>query len=131
MSKVLAKKTTKANSSIQTEQAFLDLIIDAAQDIKAKNIVQLDLTGLEAPANHFIICEGESSTQIKAIANNVYRRVKEETRRIGHVEGQIGAKWVLVDFFDVVLHVFDRDTRAYYDLEDLWSDANVKEFQNI
>ena len=117
----------------EEEEEFLDLIIDAIQDIKGKNIVQIDLRHLQdAPTKFFVICEGESSTQIKAIANNVARRVKEETNnRASHVEGQNGAKWVLVDFFDVVLHVFDKATRDYYDLEDLWSDGKFKEFQNI
>ena len=117
----------------EEEEEFLDLIIDAIQDIKGKNIVQIDLRHLQdAPTRFFVICEGESSTQIKAIANNVARRVKEETNnRASNVEGQNGAKWVLVDFFDVVLHVFDKATRDYYDLEDLWSDGKFKEFQNI
>ncbi|MBK9270584.1 MAG: ribosome silencing factor [Saprospiraceae bacterium] len=116
-----------------TEKAFLDLIVDAIQDIKGKEIVIIDLTRIpDAPAKYFIICEGESSTQIKAIAHNVQRRVKEETDyRASHVEGEIGAKWVLVDFFDVLVHVFDKSTRQYYDLEELWSDGKFKEIKNI
>ncbi|MBK8242927.1 MAG: ribosome silencing factor [Saprospiraceae bacterium] len=115
------------------DNAFLDLIIDSIQDIKGKAIVQIDLRHIpDAPAKFFVITEGESSTQIKAIANNVNRRVKSEFGGIeGRSEGQIGAKWVLVDFFDVVVHIFDKATRHYYDLEDLWSDGKFKEYQNI
>jgi len=129
----LIQSKARSKALLNEESEFLDLIIDAIQDIKGKNIIQIDLRHLpDAPTRFFIICEGESSTQIKAIANNVARRVKEESNyRANHVEGQSGAKWVLVDFFDVVLHVFDKATRNYYDLEDLWSDGKFKEYQNI
>jgi ribosome-associated protein len=125
---------TKASSKSQskTDTDFLALIIDSITDIKGKNIVQLDLRHLpDAPASYFIICEGESSTQIKAIAGNVERRAKEEAGQKARSEGQISARWVLVDFFDVVVHVFDKETRRYYELEDLWSDAKTTEFKNI
>jgi len=114
------------------EQAFIDLIIDAIRDIKGKNIVLLDLRHLpDAPASYFVICEGDSSTQIKAIAANVERRAKEEASMRAHSEGQLSAKWVLVDFFDLVVHIFDKETRKYYELEDLWSDAHFTEYQNL
>jgi ribosome-associated protein len=111
----------------------LDLIVDAIQDIKGKNIVLINLIHIpDAPARYFVICEGDSSTQIKAIANNVARRVKEESAfRASHIEGELGAKWVLVDFFDIVVHVFDKATRQYYDLEELWSDGKMTEISNI
>ena len=125
---------TKAitSDSAKNTAELLALIIDSIQDIKGKNIVQLDLRHLpDAPASYFIITEGESSTQIKAIAGNFERRVKTEMGQRAHSEGQIGARWVLVDFFDVVVHVFDKDTRKYYELEDLWSDAKFTEYKNI
>lgn len=124
--KSISKSPTKSQSE------FLSLIIDSITDIKGKNIVQLDMRHLpDAPANYFIICEGESSTQIKAIAGNVQRRAKEEAAQQAHSEGQVGARWVLVDFFDVIVHIFDKDTRRYYELEDLWSDAKCTEYKNI
>lgn len=124
----------KASSKSPTpsEKEFLSLIIDSIQDIKGKNIVQLDMRHLaDAPASYFVICEGDSSTQIKAIAGNVERRAKEEAGQKAHSEGQLGARWVLVDFFDVIVHVFDKETRRYYELEDLWSDAKSTEYKNI
>ena len=125
---------TKASSKSpsRTESEFLSLIIDSITDIKGKNIVQLDLRQLsDAPASFFIICEGDSSTQIKAIAGNVERRAKEEAGQKAHSEGQMSARWVLVDFFDVIVHIFDKETRRYYELEDLWSDAKSTEYKNI
>lgn len=116
----------------KTESDFLSLIIDSITDIKGKNIVQLDMRHLpDAPASFFVICEGESSTQIKAIAGNVERRAKEEAGQKAHSEGQLGARWVLVDFFDVIVHIFDKETRRYYELEDLWGDAKSTEYKNI
>lgn len=109
-----------------------ELIIDSIQDIKGKNIVKIDLRSLpEAPADYFIICEGDSTTQVSAIAGNVYKRVKNEMGFIPHREGQDAANWVLVDYFDTIVHVFYPETRALYDLEDLWSDAEFTEFQNL
>ncbi|MBK7233509.1 MAG: ribosome silencing factor [Saprospiraceae bacterium] len=129
----MVQTQAQSKQSAVSEKAFLDLIVDAVQDIKGKEIVIIDLTRIhDAPAKYFVICEGESSTQIKAIANNVAYRVKNETDyRASHIEGEVGAKWVLVDFFDVILHVFDKATRSYYDLEELWSDGKFKEIKNI
>ena len=110
-----------------------DLIVDSIQDIKGNNIVKLDLNKLEeAPTNFFIICEGDSTTQVRAIANNIIKRAKEELNmKPLHVEGRAYSKWVLVDFFDTVVHVFYPETRAYYELEALWSDADTTEYDNI
>ncbi|GLR18537.1 ribosome silencing factor [Portibacter lacus] len=123
------------NHAVQESQetgALNELIIDSIQDIKGKNIVKIDLRSLpEAPADFFIICEGESTTQVGAIAGNVYKRVKDEMGYIPHREGQDAANWVLVDYFDTIVHVFYPETRALYDLEDLWSDAQFTEFQNL
>ncbi|MDX1940899.1 MAG: ribosome silencing factor [Saprospiraceae bacterium] len=110
-----------------------DLIIDSIQDIKGKNIVQLDLRHIEdAPADFFIICEGESSTQVKAISDNIYRRLKEEARTGPvHVEGQRNSRWICMDYFPTVVHIFYKETRAFYELEDLWSDAIFTEYENL
>ena len=111
----------------------MDLIIDSIQDIKGKNIIKLDLRDLDdAPTDYFIICEGESSTQITAIAENIVKRLKQETGTVpSHIEGKQFSNWVLVDYFDVIVHVFYPETRRFYEIEDLWSDANATEYQNI
>ncbi len=129
----MPKSSVKSREVPGKEETLIELIIDSIQDIKGKNIVKIDMRKIpDAPAKYFIICEGESSTQIKSIANNVARRVKTESdSRANHIEGQLGAKWVLVDFFDVVVHVFDKQTRWYYDLENLWSDGKITEYQNL
>ena len=122
-----------ARKQVKDTAVLNDLIIDAIQDIKGKHIKVLDLRKLEdASADFFIICEGDSTTQVKAISDNVYQRVKDELGLLpSHREGVLGAKWVLVDYFDTVVHVFHPETRAFYDLEDLWSDAIVTEYENL
>lgn len=110
-----------------------DLIIDSIQDIKGKHIVKLDLRALDdAPTDYFIICEGESSTQVNAISSNIQKRLKEEYGTYpNHVEGKAGAKWVLVDYFNTVVHVFHPEFRSFYELEDLWSDAKSIEYKDL
>lgn len=110
-----------------------DYIIQSIQDTKGKNILKLDLRKLdEAPTDFFIICEGNSDTQVKAIANNIEKFVIEKMgERPSHTEGTQQGKWVLVDYFNTVVHVFYRETREFYQLEDLWSDAIFTEYQNL
>ena len=127
------QQTKEGDSKTQNITELTDLIIDCIQDIKGKNIVKMDLRHLdEAPTDFFIVCEGESTTQINAIANNIEKRLKEEVGlRPSHSEGKSMATWVLVDYFDVVVHVFYPETRNFYEIEDLWSDAKVTNYQNI
>ena len=110
-----------------------DLIVDSMQDIKGKNIVKLDLRHLDdAPTEFFIICEGDSNTQVKAISDNIYRRLKDEAGLLpSHYEGQQNAFWILLDYFEIVVHVFYHETRSFYELEGLWSDAIFTEYQNL
>ena len=110
-----------------------DLIIDAIRDIKCKNIIKIDLTKIEdAPANYFIICEGESTVQVKSIASNVQKRVRDEWGiRNDHLEGVKESKWILIDYFDTIVHVFYPETRHFYDIEGLWSDGHFVEYQDL
>jgi len=106
-----------------------DLIVDACQDIKAKDLVVLDMKNImEASATYFIICHGDSSTQVNAIATNVLKKVKEITGQSGNKEGMKNGEWVLVDYGDVVVHVFFKEKRYYYQLEELWGDAKLTEY---
>ncbi len=116
-----------------TTEELNDLIIESIQDIKGKNIVKLDLRALEdAPAEYFIICEGDSNTQVKALADNIQRRIKEEYGLLpSHVEGTRNALWICIDYFSTVVHVFYRETRTFYELEDLWSDAAFTEYESL
>lgn len=117
---------------IDTEE-LNELIIDSIHDIKGKNVVKLDLRQLEeAPTDFFIICEGDSNTQVKAISDNVYRRLKDEMGILpNHTEGQRESLWICIDYFTTVVHVFYREKRGFYDLESLWSDAEFVEYETL
>lgn len=126
-------KTSEATSGKVSEESLNDLIIDAIQDIKGKKIVKLDLRALEdSSTDYFIVCEGESSTQIKSIAQNISRRLKSELGiEASRVEGKLTANWICVDFFNTVVHVFYPETRDFYQLEELWSDAVKTEYEDF
>jgi ribosome-associated protein len=107
-----------------------NLIVEGILQRKGKNIIQLDFSGLHnAICKFFIICHGTSRTQVEAIADSVDEIVKKS---MGidpwHREGYENAEWILLDYIDVVVHVFQEKTRKFYRLEDLWADAIVKHF---
>lgn len=125
--------TITKSEQLVTEQELNDLIIDAIQDIKGKNIIKLDLSELhDAPTNTFVICEGESTTQVKAISENIKLRLKKELGEFPvNSEGQESSTWICIDYFTTVVHVFYPDTRKFYELEELWSDARFTEYQDL
>jgi ribosome-associated protein len=107
------------------------LIIDAIQDNKGKEIALFDMRQLEeASSEFFILCNGNSKTQILGILRNIERRVYEEFGiRPNHSEGQ-EMNWMLLDYFSVVVHIFSGEKRAFYNLDDLWSDAKVTKYDH-
>ncbi len=115
------------------DQDLVDLVIDAIQDIKGKRITKLDLRDIEdAPVDFFIICEGESNTQVKALANHIHKKIYAETGiKPNHIEGEESARWILVDYFTTIVHIFHPETRTFYELEDLWSDAKITYYENL
>ena len=109
------------------KQALIEKIIEAIQDTKGEDIKLLDLTKIEnSAADYFIICSANSNTQVNAIAGNIEKKVRNELKnRPWHVEGTENAMWILVDYISVVVHIFQKHIREFYDLEDLWSDAQI------
>ncbi len=90
---------------------------------KAIDVIVLDLTGLSPVCDFFVVCHGDSDVQVKAIADGVLDGLAQQGFTPWHIEGYAGRTWILLDFVDIVVHVFHRDTRLYYRLEDLWGDA--------
>ena len=99
--------------------------IEGVSDIKGENLVLLDLRGLEnAVCDFFIVAEAQSTTQVNAMADAVHKRVREEANdKPWHVEGAQQSEWILMDYVSTVVHLFQREARAFYDLEGLWADA--------
>lgn len=111
---------------------ILKVIIKAIHDKKGENVVSLDLRKIsEAVADFFIICEAGSNTQVKAIADAVEVEVKKQCEEIPYRhEGQQSLQWVLVDYVNVVVHIFQKETRKFYRLEEMWHDGVMMEHED-
>ncbi|KAB2806805.1 ribosome silencing factor [Phaeocystidibacter luteus] len=110
-----------------TFPALIKEILEGIQDNKGKDITIMDLTELEnSVCDYFVITTGNSTTQVKSISEAVEKRVREELGdKPWHVEGADRSEWVLMDYVNAVVHVFQQDSREFYDLESLWGDAKI------
>ena len=123
---MVKSKTTVQSTNIS------EVIVHGIQEKKGNDIVRLDLRNIHSSvADYFVVCHAESSTQVKAIANSVEDEVFkalgiEPVRK----EGLQNAEWILLDYFDVVVHIFKTDKREFYGIEDLWGDAEMKYYQS-
>lgn len=106
---------------------LISVIISGIEDVKGKDINILDLRDIDnTVCDYFVICEGTSNTQVNAIVNSVQKKVSKELKdNPWHVEGADNAEWVLIDYVNVVVHVFQKHIREYYDIESLWGDAKT------
>ena len=121
----MAKKTVSTDSLI-TE------IIAGIEDVKGENITILDLRDIDnTVCDYFIICDGNSNTQVNAISGAIQKKVGKVLKdKPWHVEGENNAEWVLIDYVNVVVHVFQKQVREFYNLEGLWGDAKISNIQN-
>ena len=105
--------------------ALLSLIIEGIEEVKGEDINILDLREIDNNVcKYFVVCSGNSNTQVRAISSSVQKVVSKSLReKPWHVEGQETSEWVLMDFVDVVVHIFQKQTRSHYDIESLWGDA--------
>jgi ribosome-associated protein len=115
-----------------SSDTLISQIIAGIEDVKGNDITILDLREIEnTVTSYFIICNGTSNTQVNAIVNSVQRKVSKELQENAwHVEGSSTAEWVLMDYVDVVVHVFQKQIRDYYDLEGLWGDAKTTNIES-
>lgn len=97
---------------------------------KGYDVKILDLKKLASFADYFVICSADSDTQVKAIADEIDKELRDEGIKYWHKEGYMALSWVLMDYVDVVIHIFQKDARDYYKLEKLWGDAPVQEVED-
>ena len=110
-----------------TPERMVTAIAELAADRKALNIVQLDLRGIVGYADYFLICSGRTDRQTKAIHDAIHAGLKSAYGLLPRrVEGATEGRWILMDYLDVVVHVFTPDTREYYRLEQLWGEAPAR-----
>lgn len=123
----------EASMEEHDSQLLCDTIVEGMQENKAKDIVVLDLREIEsAVCDFFVICTGESSTQVDGISNSVVRFTRKAlSEKPWTMEGQKNSEWILMDYVSVVAHVFYHETRSFYDLEELWSDAKRTDIPNL
>ncbi|MEI8278305.1 MAG: ribosome silencing factor [Bacteroidota bacterium] len=120
----------KSTTRLTRNSKIFKTILDAIKEKKGEAIVALDLRKIdEAVADFFILCEARSNIQIKAIAQNIEERIKTDCdEKPYHIE--FGEEWTLVDYVNVVVHVFQHEHRKFYDLESLWADAERTEYND-
>ena len=117
----MANETVIEVSEVSLAKAFLS--VQAAANKKAENMKILDLGKISSFTDYFVVCSGQSDRQVQAIADSIVIQLKEDGFRPISVEGYREGRWVVVDFGDVVIHVFLDALREYYDIEKLWHDA--------
>lgn len=118
-------------TTIKPKTALLhQLILDSVDDKKAEGITSIDLTKItEAISDYFIICHADNMPQVRAIAEHVMYRVKTEADELPlHKEGLQNLEWILIDYFDIVVHVFYKEKREFYNIEELWSDGIITKY---
>ena len=114
------------NKEKNTDQ-LITHILQGIEEVKGKDIQILDLREIEnTVCDYFIICNGTSNTQVNAIVNSIQKTVSKAIKdKPWHVEGTENAEWVLIDYVNIVVHVFQKHIREYYDIESLWGDAKT------
>ena len=120
------------NKTISESDYISELAIHGIQEKKGNDIVRLDLRNIHSSVtDYFVICHADSATQVKAIANSIeeeiYKALKQDPWR---KEGLEYGEWILLDYINVVVHVFRTDKREYYGVEDLWGDAEIKSYKS-
>ncbi|MFB1040221.1 MAG: ribosome silencing factor [Polaribacter sp.] len=108
---------------------LISVIIQGIEEVKGENIQLLDLRDIEnTVCDYFIICSGNSNTQVKAISGSIQKTVSKQLKdKPWHIEGENNAEWILMDYVNVAVHVFQKQIRDFYDIESLWGDAKITE----
>jgi ribosome-associated protein len=121
---------TKNVDAVKSEATYLEAmklaVIDAIEDIKGFDITVMDVRKLTSMTSYMIVASATSSRQAKAVADNVREKLKEKGYAIRGTEGEKEGEWVLVDLNDIVVHIMVPTTRAYYNLEQLWGEAEIR-----
>lgn len=125
----MTKPLNGATETVTTGRSELEnTIIDAIQNRKGVRIVDMDFSELDtAPARTFIVCQGNSTSQVAAIADNIREEVRERLDiKPYNYDGYRNAQWIVIDYGDLMVHVFQPEVREFYNIEDLWSDARIE-----
>ncbi len=121
------------NNNSASSEKLSEIVVKGMQEKKASDIVIMDLRDVKnAIADFFVICSGNSDTQLDAIADSIGQQVSKELQQNPwHQEGKSTKEWMLMDYVDVVAHIFKKDKRQFYSLEELWGDAKIESVENV
>lgn len=117
--------------ALSASKILVDVAVKGLQDKKGENIISIDLREMEnAVCDFFVVCTGTSSTHVNALAKAVEEEIRKTTKeKPWHREGFGNAEWVLLDYVSVVIHLFQEETREFYNIEGLWADAKFEQFE--
>jgi ribosome-associated protein len=123
----------RKRNTIEDPALLAETIIEGMHELKASDVVSLSLKKLKDPVtDYFIICHGESKTQVLAIADKIMEKTAAELQiKSWRTEGFENAQWIILDYIDVVVHIFQRESRFFYDLESLWADSEIRHHKDV
>jgi ribosome-associated protein len=110
---------------IKTDNDTLNIIIDALEDKKAVDVKVIDIREISSIADYFVITNGTNKSQVQALSDNVEEKLGKAQIHPKNIEGYNNANWILMDYYDVLVHIFDQESRGFYDLEHMWRDGKV------
>lgn len=112
-------------------EELLNIAVDATENKKAEDIVSLNMKGISDMTDYFVVCHGNNERQVQSIARAVKEGAHEQAIDVKRMEGYQSARWVLIDLADVVIHVFHKDERNYYNIEKLYQDAPIESYGQV
>ena len=131
MTKIKQPSNTQFIDAEPESNSLVDIIIEGLRKRKAQDIVILDISGLTTLTDYFVICSGNSDTQIKAIADSVEEELLEQVgEKAWKKEGLQARSWIILDYINTVVHVMSREKREFYDIERMWNDAKITRLPN-
>lgn len=123
--------TTKSGNKTADSATLINTITEALLEKKAKDIAVLDVRGLTTLTDFFIVCHGTSDTQIGALASSVAQKTKEELgEAVWKREGLEARRWIILDYVNVVVHIFSKEKREFYGIERMWNDAEIRRIED-
>lgn len=118
------------NNNVTTD-SLLKIIINALKDKKAENIQLINISEISTIADYFVITNGTNRSQIQALADNVQEKLSANAIHPKNIEGYNNANWILMDYQDILVHIFDKESRTFYDLERMWRDGKIVDIHKI
>ncbi|MCC2084847.1 ribosome silencing factor RsfS [Staphylococcus sp. HMSC068D08] len=111
-----------------SSEQLLTMTVKATENKKAEDIVSLDMKGISDMTDYFVVCHGNNERQVQSIARSVKEMAQEQGLNLKRIEGYESARWILIDLVNVVVHVFHKDERSYYNIEKLYQDAPIESY---